>query len=680
MTIGYATPSKEESTFEHQHLISDNSTKAKSNYRPEIDGLRAFAVVAVIVNHFNKDLLPSGYLGVDIFFVISGYVITSSLSGRESKNFWDFILSFYERRIKRLVPALAVFIAVSSLLLCFFNPDPSYPLEIATYALFGLSNISLRNTATDYFAPSTALNPFTHTWSLGVEEQFYLLFPLIIWFSGFGRKSINGAKYLFWSVGALSIASLVGFTHLYPINQPDAYFLMPPRFWELGFGCLVFLGLQKRGLVLKQLEKIPPLLIIVLMVGVLFLPLALALPATIAIILFSGLLICSLKEGTNIYKFFTLEKVVYIGLISYSLYLWHWGVLSISRWTIGIHWWTAPIQILAMLLIANTSYKFIEKPFRDTRLKTTKPMAISIGLALSIAMAIMLSLLKDSLSTRLFLGKTSDLENQYKGSKASKAEWRNCNIYGQPADSELISPACGHSLYDKSPTVYLLGDSHINQFGKTITAFALQHGFNYREVWGNACPFPSPEGSKGAEICSQRQGIIENRILKLVKQGDIVFIGNNLHNKFNLTNPNVDSHQYPILESTAVNSYSKSLKNIADSLAQKGAKVILYLYAPQFDGLEEGVGSTCEAQWYRPLLQTNCSIKKNYFLKERDLILGWIPKWANNRNKIYWDGVDSLTCDGQVCNARHYKDQGHFKEYYTDYLFQKFLKMHRLSS
>lgn len=93
------------------------SSISTSKYRPEIDGLRAFAVVAVIINHFNKDLLPSGYLGVDIFFVISGYVITSSLAGRKSKNFLDFVTGFYERRIKRLVPALVVFVLITSVLI-----------------------------------------------------------------------------------------------------------------------------------------------------------------------------------------------------------------------------------------------------------------------------------------------------------------------------------------------------------------------------------------------------------------------------------------------------------------------------------------------------------------------------------------------------------------------------------
>ena len=97
----------------------NNQLTIKLNYKPEIDGLRALAVIAVIINHFNKDILPSGYLGVDIFFVISGYVITSSLSVRKSKNFWEFLGGFYERRIKRLVPALIFFVLPTSILIYF---------------------------------------------------------------------------------------------------------------------------------------------------------------------------------------------------------------------------------------------------------------------------------------------------------------------------------------------------------------------------------------------------------------------------------------------------------------------------------------------------------------------------------------------------------------------------------
>ena len=109
----------------------------RSKYRPEIDGLRAFAVVAVIINHFDKKLLPGGYLGVDIFFVISGFVITSSLYLRKSQNIWDFFIGFYERRIKRLIPALLIMVLIASILICFFNPEPQLNLRTGISSLFG---------------------------------------------------------------------------------------------------------------------------------------------------------------------------------------------------------------------------------------------------------------------------------------------------------------------------------------------------------------------------------------------------------------------------------------------------------------------------------------------------------------------------------------------------------------
>ena len=121
--------------------IRENNLSVKNRYRPEIDGLRAFAVIAVIINHFNKEILPNGYLGVDIFFVISGFVITSSLYQRPSKNFKDFIIGFYERRIKRLVPAFSVFVLITSITICLLNPNPGTSLQTGLTSLFGLSNL-----------------------------------------------------------------------------------------------------------------------------------------------------------------------------------------------------------------------------------------------------------------------------------------------------------------------------------------------------------------------------------------------------------------------------------------------------------------------------------------------------------------------------------------------------------
>jgi peptidoglycan/LPS O-acetylase OafA/YrhL len=433
--------------------IGDSSTEVgkanvsggvSSKYRPEIDGLRAFAVVAVIINHFNKALLPSGYLGVDIFFVISGYVITSSLADRQSRNFLDFVTGFYERRIKRLVPALVVFVLVTSVLISVFSPDPGVALGVGRLALFGISNIRLYQTSTDYFAESAELNPFTHTWSLGVEEQFYLLFPFLIWFSGFGQQKVKGARYLFCWVGALTVASLISFIYLYQVNQPAAYFLMPSRFWEMAVGCLIFLGFQRRAKIERILEKVPPLLVLSGMVGVMVLPIDAAVPATISIVVLSAVLIACLKQTTAAYKFFTINKVVYVGLLSYSLYLWHWPVLCISRWTIGIHWWSVPIQLGVIVLMATTSYKWIESPLRRSKWFRLGWLNLSAGLA-TIAVAFTISRIGGVNARALYTGgveRGSDIYSEKKQWKhdrcvghrigiaiPSENDFKNCDLY-----------------------------------------------------------------------------------------------------------------------------------------------------------------------------------------------------------------------------------------------------------
>lgn len=209
---------------------------------PHIDGLRAIAVIAVIINHLDKSLLPGGFLGVDVFFVISGFVITASLSSRELGTLRSFLLAFYQRRIKRLLPALLTCVIVTGMGICVVDPEPEASLRTGIYALFGLSNFHLYLQAIDYFATSAQVNAFTHTWSLGVEEQFYLVYPLLFWvcLSGGSVRRLN-----IW-MGVLSLMSFVAFAWLFIDSPAAGYFMTPARFWELGAGCLLFASRHSR--------------------------------------------------------------------------------------------------------------------------------------------------------------------------------------------------------------------------------------------------------------------------------------------------------------------------------------------------------------------------------------------------------------------------------------------------
>jgi peptidoglycan/LPS O-acetylase OafA/YrhL len=336
------------------------STKGKNHYRPEIDGLRALAVLAVIFNHMNKEFIPTGYLGVDIFFVISGYVITASLLAKPSVNFRSFLLDFYARRIRRLLPALVVFVLVTALLTCLFNPLPGVSLKTGLASLFGASNLWLINGSTDYFAVSTELNTFTHTWSLGVEEQFYFIFPILVWLSGVGRGHSAGVRWLTLILSAIGLASLIAFVVLSRSNPVVSYFSMPTRFWQMAVGCLACLSRVNPTIQNRFYDRIPPLIPLFATVVLLFI--GLKIKSTVAIVFVVALLIVSLRPNTAAYQFLTIPGLRTIGLMSYSIYLWHWTVLSISRWTVGINRWTIPWQLALILILGAISYYYVENP------------------------------------------------------------------------------------------------------------------------------------------------------------------------------------------------------------------------------------------------------------------------------------------------------------------------------
>ena len=594
-----------ERVISNQDNVHDNSASKTSRYRPEIDGLRAFAVVAVIINHFNKDILPGGYLGVDIFFVISGYVITSSLFGQPSKDFKDFISGFYERRIKRLVPALSVFVLITSIAICLFNPAPELSLKTGLTSLFGLSNLYLLKQSTDYFAQSTELNVFTHTWSLGVEEQFYILFPFLIWFSGFGRQTKNGARNLFLVVASLTIASLIGFLYLYPTNQSAAYFLMPSRFWEMAAGCLIFIGFQKRASIEQFLEKVPPLLVMALIIGVMYLPMSMATASTIAVVALSSILIASLKKQSAAFKVFTNPKVVYIGLISYSLYLWHWGVLSISRWTIGIHWWSVPFQVALMLGLAVASYRWIETPLRKGNWFGKRWKTLVVGGGVLVTLSGGLVALGKPFKGKIYASNNNFKELLTRSRNYDESEGaysgNNCHFTDQLFDTSLISPNCTVQTNPRNQTILFAGNSHMDHFREMHYMLHKKNELNIFSVTISGCIFLGGTYRN----CGISQSKIEDLILEKIKRGDLVVISNS---------------------SIRNTQMIKTINDFAKEVEEKGGRLIVFSPIPTY----EYPAVLCSRDWFRPFAYASCKKTLKDAQKEVkgffDLTSGYLDK------------------------------------------------------
>jgi peptidoglycan/LPS O-acetylase OafA/YrhL len=653
---------------------SNKPNQAKARYRAEIDGLRAFAVVAVIINHFNKDLLPSGYLGVDIFFVISGYVITSSLSERENKSFGDFLMSFYARRIKRLVPALVAFVLVTSALTCLFNPTPGTELKTGIMSLFGLSNFYLFRKSTDYFAQSTELNPFTHTWSLGVEEQFYLLFPAIIWLTGFGRQAQNGARNLFIWIGAFTTASLAAFIFFYQTNQPAAYFLMPPRFWEMAAGCLIFIGFQKRAKLEQALERVPPLLVVAVMTGVMFLPITAAVPATISIVSLSAILIACLKHGTTAFTVFTNQKVVYIGLISYSLYLWHWGVLSISRWSIGIHWWSAPIQITAILALGAASYKYVESRFRNTSLTQSRHASIAGGLSVAAACALAVRLIEAN-ANLLYLGQSSNSANR--GGESIK---KKCQRAGNISPENLLEECSLRAKHSNS--IIAVGDSQMAHLLPLLNTLHQELGTGILYYSQNGKTFPSlnesrSTGQTAKEFQSEytKSEKAFNYYLNNAKPGDIILLSSRYELRWGkspvpssqkqLKFSFHDSEGNLLATEVAYMKWKQLFHNLIVEAGKKGLKVVILNPIPTFK--EPLNPSQTNPQWFNSLSRdsqgypylTRAALKDNY--EQLDNFLDLLEK--KYQDVYIFDAFGKLCPPStQRCSPRGYRDQWHLSK------------------
>tara|TARA_B110000037_G_scaffold212998_2_gene266726 strand:- start:242390 stop:244414 length:2025 start_codon:yes stop_codon:yes gene_type:complete len=333
-------------------------------YRPEIDGLRCLAVLPVILFHLSDKVMANGYLGVDVFFVISGFLITCILL-REAEEGSLSLLKFWKRRIHRILPLAAFVILVTSLVhaALFYHPDLKMLSGDKWAALLSYMNIHLWLDVVSYWDRLFEHSAYLHYWSLAVEEQYYLLYPFFFLFIHKIRA--------FPVILALSLGSLVLYLLTFNSHSSASFYLLPWRAWELGFGCLLALYDAKRRLSPSAWATL---------FGLGLIAFAYWLPKSVSDLGLQNLLavlgsLLAIAGGSNRISNWTLKNplVTYLGRISYSLYLWHWPVIVTLTFLADQHGIATGIGWVlgASLLLSIASYHLIETPWRRKKNGTT---------------------------------------------------------------------------------------------------------------------------------------------------------------------------------------------------------------------------------------------------------------------------------------------------------------------
>lgn len=452
-------------------------------YRPEIDGLRAFAVIPVILFHFGMNWMSGGYIGVDVFFVISGFLITTILLKDYDKGAFSFA-NFWLRRIRRILPVLVIVVIVTLIVSQYllYAPDIYYLGQQGIASLLSYANISQWLTAGNYWGFAAENSPLLHTWSLSVEEQFYLIFPLFIFVA---------LKYFrSWLVPlVLILCVLSAALFIYGSkHHPDAtFYLLPTRAWELGVGAFLALFIYKTPTFLQERDAYT--LQILSLVGLLAVVASYFLidgsnglsPWMIVPVIGAGFVIAfSRSSNTIVNKVLSLPPIVYLGKISYSLYLWHWPVLVLSKnLTLKMEIEFSFFTLFALIfLLSILSYHFIEIPTR--RSPKTVPLVLIIlvsGVIYSFSLTASdyaedVSMYKEThwdgqLYTSNPSKKISDFERRKsQGITASINKKKNEQAY---KEGGVIN------YYGKeTPEIVVLGDSHAVMWSGTLDKIAKQ--------------------------------------------------------------------------------------------------------------------------------------------------------------------------------------------------------------
>jgi peptidoglycan/LPS O-acetylase OafA/YrhL len=519
----------------------ENSVPSKTSlFRADIEGVRAIAILLVVLYHANIPGFSGGFIGVDVFFVLSGYLITGILY-REYKSTGKIdLLEFYSRRIRRLLPALYVVI-LFTVAAGFIIYSPIQQVKVASTALTMIgysSNIYFAWKSTDYFADGAETNPLLHTWSLAVEEQFYLVYPLflvVLFILIRSQKEFRKEKAIVLSIFAVFLFSLSLSIFLTNHRQPYAFFMMPARAWEFAAGALGFLvpaiyDLEGNFIADSKLSRFVNSILESKILGWLGLALLLlcttfyshstlfpgigALPPVLATLA----IICSKNSNDgSVGNFLSVRIFQEIGRLSYSWYLWHWVVLLLADafFQTKLPPLTKFVLSIIALGISELSYRLIEHPIRHNRFLSRKRLY-----TYTLAFASTIICFSVAGMWYYLTSKTIDTSIHAKYQQAIKDQLiinkKECRV----SFNEMYTEGCSFGNPESSTKVVLYGDSHARQWLPALLELAEENNWFLEVLAKDACPVSEMEfyyrkiGRVYTE-CTQWRKLASERILKI---------------------------------------------------------------------------------------------------------------------------------------------------------------------
>lgn len=633
-------------------------------YRPDIDGLRAIAVLAVVAFHTYPVHMSGGFIGVDVFFVISGYLISSIIFKHLDQGNFSF-RDFYAKRIRRIFPAL-ILVLISTFAFAMFALLANELKLLGKHTLAGaafISNFALLQES-GYFDASSETKPLLHLWSLSIEEQFYILWPLILW--GIWKLKRNAISIAFVIV-SLILASFYLNTIQVSEDQTYTFYVPLTRFWELLSGCLLSSILLRCDIqnthaasnetsweiLLK--ENWPVIANIMSITGLSLLAFSLfkihkglAFPGYWALLpVMSAILIISAGPKTLLNKLLLANPVmIWFGRISFPLYLWHWPLVSFL-WILESGKPTSPERIAAItlsILLAWLTYRFIEKPLRFNRSQKTVP-SLSFAMVL-IGTTGMIAYQNEGFPNRAILANISEVNAglEFLESDNPLLHHRCLKTYGL---SEQVR-FCNNSLPDKKAKIALIGDSHAKAMYEAVTAIPETKALGVVNLGGrlfvDIASYP-PKG--GPEVTAYKGGIEATKLAARTKEIENVIMFSRGPAYFDkginfelISNPSIKNRKIV---------WETGMRKTLDLFSHKKS-IVFVIDNPDLDFEPR----TCVAG--RPLrindYRKDCYIAKEQYLSRsstyRHLVLSVLKDYPNV--KVF--DMANYFCDDQHCVAK----------------------------